>query len=305
MERTKPHHHPAFDKLAIYAGEAEPGFEIDFLGIRTRCEYSAGAIIEAMPVQTSVDPHEDYFEWIDLLESIMAANGQYIMMELGAGYGRWAVRAAAALRELRGLPFHLVAVEGEPKHYRWLQQHMSDNQIDPHACTLIHGIVRDHRDDALFYVGTPSGECDEAASWYGQAVIKDYEAVDEPLAMNYEGSDVFRLKSGWKAVKTRSYLLTDILPETDRIDLIDMDIQGEELKVISAAIEALDQRVARLHIGTHSHEIETGLRQLLGQHGWKCTADYPCAQTNETPWGPLRFVDGVQSWVNTTRFPGL
>jgi FkbM family methyltransferase len=305
VERTKPHHHPAFDKLAIYAGEAEPGFEIDFLGIRTRCEYSAGAIITAMPVQTTVDPHEDYFEWIDLLESIMAANGQYTMMELGAGYGRWAVRAAVALRQLRGLPFHLVAVEGEPRHYRWLQQHMGDNHIHPPACTLIRGVVSDHPDDVLFYVGSPSGESDEPASWYGQSIIQAYEAAEDSLSGHYEGQDVIRLKSGWKSVKTRSYLLTDILPETDRIDLIDMDVQGEELRVISAAIEALDQRVARLHIGTHSHEIEAGLRQLLSQHGWECKADYPCAQTNQTPWGPVQFVDGVQSWVNTTRFPGL
>jgi FkbM family methyltransferase len=225
-------------------------------------------------------------------------------MELGAGYGRWAVRAATALHKLRQLPFHLVAVEAEPRHYRWLQQHMSDNHIHPRGYTLVRGVVSDHRDDVLFYVGSPSGDSDEPASWYGQAIIQGYEAVEESLSGNYEGQDVVRLKSGWKSVKTRSCLLKDILPETDRIDLIDMDVQGEELKVISAAIDALDQRVARLHIGTHSHDIETGLRQLLSQHGWECKADYPCAQTNQTPWGPVQFVDGVQSWINPSRLPG-
>jgi FkbM family methyltransferase len=297
MKRIKPHFHPAFDAIAVYAGQEEPGFEIDFLGIKTRCEFSAGAIITAMPVHT-VDPHEDYIEWIDLLESIMAAKERYTMMELGAGYGRWAVRAAAASRQLRPIPFHLVAVEGEPRHYRWLQQHISDNRIPPQDCKLIQGVVSDHRDDVLFYVGSPSGDSDEPASWYGQAVTKDYEAVDESRSGNYEGQDVVKLKSGWKAVKTRSYLLTEILPEADRIDLIDMDIQGEELKTITAAIDTLDQRVARLHIGTHSHDIEIGLRELLGRHGWTCKADYPCAQMNQTPWGPLQFVDGVQSWIN-------
>jgi len=303
VERTKPQFHPAFDALSVYAGEAESGFEIDFLGIRTRCEFSAGEIISAMPVHP-IGPHEDYFEWIDLLESILAAKDRYTMMELGAGYGRWSVRAAAVVRQLRGLPFHLVAVEGEPRHYRWLQQHMSDNQIPPDARTLIHGVVSDHRNDVLFYVGMPSGETDEPASWYGQSIIRPHEAMDEACPGSYEGQEVFTLKSGWKSVKMRSYLLTDILPETDRIDLIDLDVQGEELKVISSAIEALDQRVARLHIGTHSHEIESGLRELLSRHGWECETDYPCAQTNETPWGPVQFVDGVQSWVNP-RFPVL
>lgn len=294
--RIKPDYHPAFGLLSAYSGESEPGFEIDFLGIRTRCDFLAGAALRSM--LSGIKPGEDYFEWIDVLESILAARDQYTMMELGAGYGRWTVRTAAALRQLRPIPFHIVAVEAEPRHYRWLRQHMSDNHIPSDACTLIQGVVSDCRDDVLFYVGSPSGDSDESASWYGQAITKEYEAVDYSRSGDYEGQEVVTLKSGWKAVKTRSYLLTDILPQTNRIDLIDMDVQGEELKVVSAAIDVLTQRVARLHIGTHSHEIEAGLRQLLNRHGWECKADYPCAQTNQTPWGPLQFVDGVQSWVN-------
>jgi hypothetical protein len=72
------------------------------------------------------------------------------MVELGAGYGRWAVRAAAALRQLRPIPFHLIAVEGEPRHYRWLRQHLSDNRIASDACTLIEGVVSDHRTKCFF-----------------------------------------------------------------------------------------------------------------------------------------------------------
>ena len=298
MHLSKPTCHPAFDLLSAYTGEAEPGFDIDFLGIRTRCDYSADAIITAMPVNTPAEPHEDYFEWIDLLESVAAAKGRYTMMELGAGYGRWAVRAAFAVRQLRGLPFHLVAVEGEPRHFSWLEKHMADNQILPSDCTLIRGVVSDHRNGVLFYIGSPDGDKTEPASWYGQCITQSYEEVEGPLPERYEGQDAVRLKSGWKAVETRSCLLSDILPETSRIDLIDMDVQGEELKVVSAAIDALDRRVARLHIGTHSHDIEAGLRSLLSQHGWQCKTDYACAQTNQTPWGPLQFVDGVQSWVN-------
>jgi hypothetical protein len=150
----------------------------------------------------------------------------------------------------------------------------------------------------LFYIGSPSGGEDEPASWYGQAIVQSYESVEESQSNNYEGKDVVSLKSGWRSVKVRSYLLTDILPPTDYIDLIDVDVQGEELKVISAAIDTLDRRVARLHIGTHSHKIEAGLRRLLSQHGWECRTDYACAQTDQTPWGPVEFIDGVQSWVN-------
>ena len=262
-----------------------PDSELISWGLRPVANSWRGAAISGCRAILTV-PHEDYFEWIDLLESIMAAKGQYTMMELGAGYGRWSVRAAAALRQLRAMPFHLVAVEGEPRHYRWLQQHMSDNRIPPQARTLIHGVVSDQRDDVLFYVGTPAGKDGEAASWYGQAIIKEYEAVDESRSVNYEGQDVVRLKSGWKAVKTHSYLLTDILPETDRIDLIDIDVQGEELKVISAAIDALDRRVVRLHIGTHSHEIEAGLRQLLNGTAGNARPTIPARKPTKLPGGP-------------------
>ena len=295
--RVKPEYHPAFDLISTYTGDPEPGFLTDFLGIRTRCEFLAGAAAAAVLVHTS-GPHEDYLEWIDLLESVLAAKEQYTMIELGAGYGRWSVRAAALVRQLRPMPFHLVAVEAEPRHYRWLKQHMSDNQIEAGSSTLLEGVVSDHRENVLFYVASPAGEVNEAASWYGQAITKSYEAVDEVPTPDYEDQKVFQLRSGWKSVKVPSFLLADILPETNRIDLIDMDLQGEELKVVASSIEELNRRVARLRIGTHSPEIERGLRELLHRHGWQCTADYAGGRTNDTPWGPIEFVDGAQSWIN-------
>ena len=86
---------------------------------------------------------EEYFEWIDILESVSLARDSYTMMELGAGYGRWAVRAASALRQRGIRQCHLVAVEAEPVHFGWLQQHFADNGLDPAQHTLVHGAVCD------------------------------------------------------------------------------------------------------------------------------------------------------------------
>jgi hypothetical protein len=83
------------------------------------------------------------------------------------------------------------------------------------------------------------------------------------------------------------------------VDLIDMDIEGQELPSIASTIKTLDAKVKRLHIGTHGKEIEQELRQLLSAHGWDCLADYSVFSTSETPWGPISFENGVQSWVNT------
>ena len=78
----------------------------------------------------------EYFEWIDVLESVALARDRYTMLELGAGYGRWAVRAAAAVRQRGISECHLVAVEADPVHFTWLQQHFCDNGLDPAQHTL-------------------------------------------------------------------------------------------------------------------------------------------------------------------------
>jgi hypothetical protein len=82
------------------------------------------------------------------------------------------------------------------------------------------------------------------------------------------------------------------------IDLIEMDIQGHELAVVSEGIALLNDKVKRMHIGTHSAEIEHGLRELLGAQGWSCLFDYEGNGTSETLWGTFHFQDGVQSWEN-------
>jgi FkbM family methyltransferase len=284
--------HPVFAHFQGHSGVVEPGFRVDLIGAKTRDEFLSGAAAFVMEV-------EDYFEWIDVLESVLAAREKYTIVELGAGYGRWTVRAACAVRRGRPqLPFHLIAVEAEPKHFQWLKQHLLDNEIDPGSHTLLQAAVSDQAGEAMFYVGRPEPRENVAAEWYGQAMTKYYDEVDGGEAADYEGFEVVKLKSGWQAIKTKCLLLTEIISDIQRVDLIHMDVQGEEFKVVRSAIDVLDHNTARLHIGTHEREIEDDLRRLLTAHGWRCEADYKCLDTNETPWGPVAFSDGVQSWVN-------
>ena len=236
----------------------------DFIGSKIRSEFHGASLGKA--AFPAFD--EEYFEWINVLESVDQARGSYTIVELGAGYGRWSVRAALAAVE-RGLtPVHLVAVEAEPTHFEWLKLHFADNGLDPSHHALIHAAVSDADGETFFYVGNP-------AEWYGQCITS--------------------ANTGYKVPKIA---LRSVLDPLGLIDLIDLDIQGEELKCCSSAIDLVDAKVKRLYIGTHSPEIETGLRTLLNGHGWKCLADYGLAQANETPYGTIQFQDGVQSWVN-------
>jgi len=93
--------------------------------------------------------------------------------------------------------------------------------------------------------------------------------------------------------------LTAILNRIEyAVDLIDMDIQGQELVVLEAAKNVLQRKVRRVHIGTHSTEIEDGLRDLFLSLEWQCVHDYGIGATRETPFGEIDFQDGVQGWIN-------
>jgi FkbM family methyltransferase len=291
-------HHPVFEKFSPYSGPVPEGCQIDYIGTHTRCEFVAATTPSPSEVQMVCPPvDEEYFEWIDILESVSLARDRYTMLELGAGFGRWAVRAASAVRQW-GIPeCHLVAVEAEPVHFAWLKQHFCDNGLDPARHTLVHGAVSDQPGKTLFYFRMP-GKQDQADEWYGQFITRSHEKLRTTAKEIYAGFPVFEHKSGWKSIEVPAFTLTGLLRDLDRVDLVDMDVQGEELKIVRSAIDDLDRQVCRLHIGTHSRALEKGLKEALGSHGWICHCDYPCQSTTETEFGPVHFVDGVQSWTN-------
>ncbi len=292
-------HHPIFSQFSAFKGTAAAGCDRDYIGATARRSYLA-APPRDMPIQVDVPLpafDEEYFEWIDLLESVAAARGQYTMMELGAGYGRWSIRAALAARQRGTIPCRLIAVEAEPVHFEWLRTHFRDNGLDPDAHTLLQAAVSDSTGAASFCVGSPLGN-DAPDLWYGQALVKNDEAAQLVEHEKYAGIQVRRDPNGWKSIAVRKVSLQDLLAPLDQVDLIDLDLQGEELIAIRSAIEGLDKKVKRLHIGTHSTEIEAGLRKILSKHGWRSLADYACGGPRETPYGTIHFGDGVQSWLN-------
>jgi FkbM family methyltransferase len=215
-------------------------------------------------------PDPEIFEWIDVLEAVTRAQSGFTMLELGAGYGRWTVNAAAALRAYSGLPHSLTAVEAEPTHFRWLQLHCADNGVD---ATLIHAAVASTRGTVEFAVGEP-------ASWYGQAIADGSwspERVDTVAAVT----------------------LSDLLRPLVSVDLIHCDIQGAEAEVFEEAAQSLDAQVKRVHVGTHGAAAEQRVRDLFSSLRWKKLNDYACGTSVETPFGAMGFQDGVQTWLNT------
>src|SRR5262249_50868987 len=157
----------------------------------------------------------------------------------------------------------------------------------PARHTLIHAAVTPTPGEVLFYIGGPRGGPWDLTpgAWYGQSVTKDYElAKPSEYDGTYHGRTVLRHESGWRAIHVPSVTLAGLLAGLGQVDLIDMDIEGQELSVIRSTIQALNAQVKRVHIGTHGKEIEDGIRQILSAQGWSCWADYSSSSTSETPY---------------------
>jgi FkbM family methyltransferase len=269
---------------------------MNFLGVRTRDEFDAGmsgrVSTEKRFVETDYPSFdEEYFEWIDLLEAVVAAEGAFTMIELGAGWGRWLMNAAAAARRLGQLPFHLIGVEAEPTHFRWMRQHFRDNSIDPQSLTLIEAAVARAEGRVRFHVGEPS-------AWYGQAIDTGTGPDQTPSPLKRLHALVLRRahRNERRIIEVRALTLRSILRSVACVDLIDLDVQGVEADVLESAKDILTGKVKRLHVGTHSVENEERLRVLFSSLGWENLNDYPSGSESETPWGPITFQDGVQTW---------
>jgi FkbM family methyltransferase len=304
MTAMQPHHE-IFRAFPPCGGAAAAGFAMNFLGVRMRRCFWSEEWWDELEISPSQHPpyNEEYFEWIDVLTAALRATDSFTMIELGAGFGRWLLTAAAALRRRAPLPTRLIGVEAEPTHFRWMKQAFRDNGIDPKKHWLIPSAVREMDEETYFATGNAYG-------WYGQAIVGapagSGTATKMPRFLLRPVTALLGL--GRKAVssqKVSGISLSSILRRTDKVDLIDADIQGAEAAVFEPAAERLDAQVKHVHIGTHSAEQENRLRNLFEGMGWRPVFDFPCASQTETPWGSIRFQDGVQSWVNPRFAPCL
>lgn len=271
---------PLFTRFYSRSGHRDDGSFVDtFVGSRIRKDFYTPQFLARNPLDGFAEDSEEVFEWLDLLESIEVASDLFTMIELGAGHGRWLVAGAVAARR-RGLGIRLVGVEAETEHFAMMRQHIIDNDIDPDAHTLIGGVVTPDGRPAYFAQG-------HSREWWGQAVLPraDCGFGDWPQAA---------------VERIEGISLSAVLSPLEKVDLIDLDIQGAEFDVLASAKDDL-HKVKRLHIGTHGAEIEKNLIALFIDLGWIARYCYGCGTTAETEYGVITFHDGVQTWIN----PGL
>jgi FkbM family methyltransferase len=234
----------------------------------------------------------DHFEWKALLESVESAGDRYTMVELGAGFGWWGINAAAALnREHPGKPGTILFVEGEPQHFAYLETAIADNPFPDVQYTTVRAAVGSASRRDWFYTGRSS-------DWYGQRLILDYHREHlETGRGEHIQRDGSKLKTsdGYELSEVDVLPLPKILEPCEQVDLLDMDIQGSELEVVSSSLETLRAKCRRLFIATHSVEIHEALLGLL-KPDWDAVAAFPPQTSAPSEFGPIELVDGVQHW---------
>jgi len=289
-------YHSVFNNFPTWSGAHPENCSANFVGsICRKCFYDPSLPLDFTPLseynnifESPTKPeinNEEYFENIAFLQAIETAQDRFVMMELGAGYGRWLVNAAQAMRATRNLPIKLIGVEAEPEHFAMLRQHFFDNNINPDDHMLLQAAMAAEEGSAFFTIGNP-------VSWYGQSTIsdKDIKDTNNYLKNNFPGSTI---------IKVPAVTLSSLLKNEKLVDLIDADIQGAELDVMVEAQDQLNEKVKYVFIGTHGIRQEYGLRELFTRNGWFNVYDFPC--NSEWPTRPneiTSFQDGVQLWIN-------
>ncbi len=128
----------AVESLKPWSGTATGAFHIDYLGVKTDPQFWKGLKpTRAGRVRVSPPALSDtYFEYAACIMAASAVMRPFQVLEIGAGWGVWSVRAALVARHLQ-LPVRSIAIEMMPEQRRNISRHFMANGLNP----LCHEIV--------------------------------------------------------------------------------------------------------------------------------------------------------------------
>lgn len=276
-----------FEEFVNPDAKPEAGFLVDFLGSRIRVTSlwkEARALDgQLMRVPVPADFHAEAIEWIGLLKAVRGAAGQYVAMELGAGFGPWAIAGGVAAR-LRGIKnIRLCAVEGDPHHFRFLRQHFVDNGFDPEQHALFEAAVASNAGISEW----PLVEDSSGSEAWG---FRPIQAAGDYMGRQFQNT---------KQIETIPML--DLVVRESVWDLIHIDVQGGEVDICRSCIDELNARARRIIVGTHSRKIDGDLLELMCRSGWVLEHEKPAKfvfARNAPTLEAMTTIDGTQVWRN-------
>ena len=278
---------------------------INFMGAKFKVEYdSKDGVLYAsnMSEHNAEDPSypmkcsEDYYEWISILETIVESDA-FVMLDLGAGYGRWGINALAACQRLfdkkNGEPF-VICVEADPVRFNLMIDAFELNGFGSESYDLLNVGARDVRtkgaiiDDPLAFGAYIMPLTDDVVADIEKNNVKKLYGADGTrysVVDMWSGAEIVEY-----AAKKRGY-----------IDIINMDIQGNEINMLVNHMDSINKFAKHMHISTHEQHNEERMYDILIENGWSISRfhrlhDYNCAE-----YGKFKTNDGV-IYCHNSRF---
>ena len=228
-----------------------------------------------------------------MLQAVLWAGERFVMLELGAGFGRWGIWGAMAAKAVGINDICVRLVEAEPQHSSWAAESIRLNGLEREV-TLIEGAISNALEPVPFFIDVPA-EALQATSWWGQSVNRP----NEPTKLSgetYFGYPVYR-NDYCGQIYVPPITIERAIEGLDLVDLIDVDLQEAEIELLDW-MDLLTAKVRMIHFGTHRLDIEKALREAFQRWGWICQWDFSLLGERETPFGLIGFEDGVQTWIN-------
>jgi FkbM family methyltransferase len=272
-----------FDRFDTGSVRPAPGFATEWIGSRVRlsslwrgCGLADDAVL---PRPIPCDYHAETIEWVGLLKAVLAAEGGFAAMELGAGHGPWLAAGAAAARARGIAALHVCGVEADPGRFALLRLNMQDNGLSD-ASRLVQAAV-----------GAVAGQ----ARWPRIADPQN-DAGARPLREgNRDDATYLAGRAGGEMIDVRILPFAELLAARTLWDLVHVDVQGTEAELCGACLDDLSRAVRFMVIATHSRRLDGEIMEIFARAGWHLENEKPAriggsAQASRT--------DGTQVWRN-------
>lgn len=204
--------------------------------------------LSEMDSQNSRELEIQWFKWmVSKLSNKETPN----LIEVGSGWGAWCLAMAGLLKDK---DYHCYAIEANPEYIELTKQHLIGQGI---KCQIIECAVTDK-------IGTVRFNTDFVP--FGQGIIFDgFIKGSHKLAWLW---GILHLLFH-KTVKVKTLTLDSLLDkyQIDHVDILQMDIQGTEVKAIQGAeASIINNRIDYLMIGTHHRNNNLKLLDLLSPY---------------------------------------
>jgi hypothetical protein len=146
---------------------AEPGFVVDWFGLRTPALLApemASLVGSVLPLPVPTDPRASAADWIGLARSVAESRGTWRALATGAGRGDLLLSGAVAARR-RGLALDLHASEPAPEPFAALLEHAAANALDAGAHRFQQAVIGTAAADLPARGGTVQDLLAEAPAW--------------------------------------------------------------------------------------------------------------------------------------------